>query len=40
VILGTVALLTLAAALVFRHRALRRFYRLEPSRTLNADPAP
>lgn len=40
VILGTVALLTLAAALVFRHRTLRRFYRMEPSRTLNADPAP
>jgi hypothetical protein len=29
VILGTVALLTLAAALVFRHPKLRRFYRLE-----------
>lgn len=32
-ILATVALLTLAAILVFRHPALRRFYRLGPLRT-------
>jgi|SRR6056297_2710958 len=29
-ILGSVALFTLLAALLFRHRRLRRFYRLEP----------
>ena len=32
-ILATVALLTLAATLVFRHPALRSFYRLSPLRT-------
>jgi hypothetical protein len=32
-ILATVAVLTLAAILVFRHPALRRFYRLGPLRT-------
>lgn len=32
-ILATVALLTLAAILVFRHPALRSFYRLSPLRT-------
>jgi len=34
-ILGSVALFTLLAALLFRHRRLRRFYRLEPR---SADP--